>query len=409
MKVLIINTGWRLSSTGKIAYGFYKELKKRGHRSILLYREKVEENEDKDVIALDSHIEVELHRKINLITGYHSTFAPLAMKRFRKVYEEFQPDIVQLYNIHGYFLDIYKMFDYLADKKVPIVYSMLDEHPYLGYCCYAYGCEQFKTGCNECEQNIKRGYMGSAFFNRARETFLLKEKAYNKNNITFVGPKWVLERAEQSLLLKGKELYEVDEYVDTENIFIPREREGEDVRKSLGIFADEIMVLNVAPSGDARKGIGDFLNIAAKCTNKKIRFINVGYQGADNNLPSNFIGIGFVTDQKQLAKYYSAADALICTSYADTMPNVCLEALACGTPVYGYCVTGIPYVAEKPIGNFVEVGNIDEMLTHIMTIQRKSQEMIKRCREYAEKRYSLGTYMEKMIEIYKKKLQQREE
>lgn len=402
MKILMVNTGCKLSSTGKIAYGFYKELMARGHECVLLYSEKVGENKDGKVIPLDSHIEIELHRKINQITGYHSIFAPLAMRRFKRIYEEFQPDIVQLYNIHGYFLDIYRMFDYLATKKIPIVYSMLDEHPYLGYCCYSYNCEQFKTGCQNCEQNIRKGYLGSLFFNRARETFLLKEKAYEKNNIAFVGPKWVLERARQSLLLRNRELYEVDEYIDTKNTFVPRA--GENIREALDINTGEIMILNVAPSNDKRKGVDDFIEMARKCPDERYKFVNVGYQGKDENLPTNFIGIGFVTDQKQLAGYYSAADALVCTSYADTMPNVCLEALSCGTPVYGYDITGIPYVAEKPYGKFVKAGSIEEMLSCIMHVERKYKTMAEKCREYAKQRYSLEVYASKMLEIYNERL-----
>ena len=407
MKVLMINTGWKLSSTGKIAYGFYKELVSRGHECILLHREAVDEEDDKNVIALNKHIEVEIYRKINLVTGYHSTFAPLSMYRLRKIFEKFKPDIVQLYNIHGYFVDIYRMFDFFAKKQVPIVYSMLDEHPYLGYCCYAYDCEQFKAGCTNCNQRIKSGYMGSLFFNRARETFLLKEKAYKKNDIIFVGPRWVLERARESALLCRAHLEEVDEFIENEMTFIPRT--GEEIRKELSIGEDDIMILNVAPSNDPRKGVEDFIRMAEKCKNEKFKFVNVGYQDKNRNLPNNFIGVSFVAEQQLLAEYYSASDALVCTSYADTMPNVCLEALSCGTPVYGYEVTGVPYVAEEPEGTFVQTGNIDAMLEKILDVGRKDIKTQERCRKYAMERYSLNVYTEKMMKIYKNKLKERKD
>lgn len=402
MKVLLINTVWKRASTGKIAYAFYNELIKRGHECRFLYGRIDKTNTDENIIALDTKLETKLHRKINRVTGYHSTFAPNALKRLKKVVEEFQPDIVQLYNLHGDYLDIYGMFDYLSEKKIPIVYGMLDEHPYLGYCCYAYDCDQFKYGCQQCKRNYHSGYMWSLFFNRARETFLLKEKAYKKNNIVFTGPKWVLERARESALLKDAHLEEVDEFVENESIFVPRDGGG--IREHLLIKEDEIMILNVAPSSDLRKGVRDFIQMAEKCRDKRFKFVNVGYQGTSDKLPKNFIGIGFVSDQKQLAEYYSAADALVCTSYADTMPNVCLEALSCGTPVYGYEVTGIPYVAQQPCGNFVPVGDVDAMLKELSSIFRKDTQIQKQCRSYAEQRYSLRVYADKMIKIYEETL-----
>ncbi len=406
MKILIINVQWTGSSTGKIAYGFYKRLKEQGHEAILAYGMGEINKEDAHIIKISPRIEPMIHFRHNLITGYHGKFGPVAHYRLKKVIDNFKPDIVQLYNLHGYYMNIFRFMDYLAEKKIPTVYGMLDEYPYLGYCCYAYDCEKFKKECRDCEFSFQERYLKSLFFNRAEQTFRLKKNNYDRmEKLIFTGPEWVIKRARESSLLKDKELRIVDEYVDTEETFVIRDTKK--LRKELNISEDVVILLDVAPSADKRKGVEYFFELARRFQHKKEKyvFINVGYESNFDDAPSDFIGIAFVKDQKKLAEYYSLADLFICTSMADTMPNTCLDALSCGTPVCGFDITGIPYVAQEPLGKFVEPGNVDALEEVILAAGKKTEEMSIKCREYAKQRYSLDTYYEKQMNIYKELLE----
>jgi glycosyltransferase involved in cell wall biosynthesis len=304
-------------------------------------------------------------------------------------------------------MDIFSFMDYLAKKNIPTVYGMIDEYPYLGYCCYAYECEQFKTGCQNCRFPYNERYLKSYFFNRAAKTLKMKEKTYNRfKKIVFTGPEWVVQRAKESILLKNKDVRVVDEFVDTKETFVVRNTAN--LRKELNISDDKVVLVDVAPSQDERKGVKFFIELAGKFVdNHKYVFVNVGYQNNFENLPSNFIGIPFVKDQNMLAEYYSLADLFVCTSMADTMPNTCLDALACGTPVCGFEITGVPYVAQPPLGQFVKPCDVDAMAQIVSNTCKKDSAMVEACREYAVARYSLDTYYNKQILIYEELLKGR--
>jgi glycosyltransferase involved in cell wall biosynthesis len=57
--------------------------------------------------------------------------------------------------------------------------------------------------------------------------------------------------------------------------------------------------------------------------------------------------------QERLARVYSAADVLLLASSREGLPNVVLEALACGTPVVATAVWGTPEVVAPQAGRLV--------------------------------------------------------
>jgi glycosyltransferase involved in cell wall biosynthesis len=62
----------------------------------------------------------------------------------------------------------------------------------------------------------------------------------------------------------------------------------------------------------------------------------------------NYLG---VLQQPELAKVYAAADVFVFPSKTDTFGLVLLEAMACGTPVAAYPVTGpIDVLGDSPAG-----------------------------------------------------------
>lgn len=397
MKILLINTVNKTGSTGKITYSIHNFALENGYDSIICYGRGNDDNNDSRLIKISSNSEIYLHVLLTRIFGLQGSYSYFATRKLVRLIKKFKPDIVHLFNLHGYYVDEFNLLKYLKEKNIRTIYSMLDEYPYMGKCCYSFDCNKFETFCNECPQ-IK-SYPKSLFFDRSNKIFELKRECYNNfNNIIFTGPEWVVKRAKASTLLRNKNFSIIDEFTDTENMFYPRDTT--ELRKKLNISEDKKVMLNVARFSDSRKGGIHYLEIAKLLGNENIVFIHVGYDSDLKHLPSNFIPINYVANQDELAEYYSLADLFVCTSLADTMPNVCLEALSCGTPVCGFDIAGTPYVAPSEFGFFAKLKNINELTEFIKSAPSKTKIRSEACQQYARSRYSKEVICSKFLKLY---------
>ncbi len=396
MKVLIINTTGVEGSTGKISLGLANELIKDGHSVKILYGRGFSVDEKIECIKVASKAEVYLNVLSTRLLGMINSFAFFSTRKIVKIIDSYRPDVIQMFNLHGYYLNERKLFREISKRGIKIVYSMLDEYPYMGKCCYSNECTKFQNICSECPS--LREYPASLFFDKAKAVQEMKATAYEANAISFTGPKWVIERARLSSLLRDKNLYEIDEPIDTFGRFMPQNVEN--IFKKYNVPTEKLLVLNVAVFSNQRKGVKYFLEAARACKRGDLLFINVGYDGPKDDLPENFLPISYVSNQDELACFYSLADLYCCTSTADTMPNACLEALSCGTPICAFNISGIPYIADDTVMTLVEPKNSLCLLDVILKANKKTEEDIKKCREYALSRYSYKIFEEKLIEIY---------
>jgi len=346
--------------------------------------------------------------RLTQISEYWFVSTPFTVKKIEKYIKEYKPDVIQLIQPLIRFIDNEGLFRTIGKLNVPCVYTMIDENAYLGNCDNAYNCEQFKITCEGC--NGKNKAINSqvdkcwCWSKRGcRRVARNKRMGYEcVKKIAFVAPKWVVERAQSSSLLRNKKFYIVDEYVNNIDVYYPRKKEDITLYEKYGIDREKVIIINIAKYTNPRKGVKYFLDLAKRLeSNDKFQFVNVGYDGSIEKLPRNFVAVPFVSDQDKLAEFYSIADLAMITSFSDTMPNTSLEALSCGTPICGFNVTGIPYVAEKPLGVFVELGNVNELVLVVLATLKKTKAISNKCREYALLRYSPEVSVNKMLDIYR--------
>jgi glycosyltransferase involved in cell wall biosynthesis len=111
--------------------------------------------------------------------------------------------------------------------------------------------------------------------------------------------------------------------------------------------------------------------VAEKTENGRVNYLALGEDGPPEPLsPQVEIRfVPFVSDLNLIADYYRAADVYIHAARADTFPNAVLESLACGTPVIGSDVGGIPEeVNHEKSGLLVPVGDAAAMAAGIIRL-----------------------------------------
>lgn len=400
MKVAILTNWARTRSIGKIAWGLRDELVEQGYETKLFYGRKDElaENE-KDVIRFCTDREIYSNAALARIFGNEGFNAKASTKRLIEYLEDFNPDVFYIIILHGYYVNFPMLFDYLGKKKTKVIYLMLDEYAFLGKCPYSFECNQFKTECISC--NHLSDYPRSLLFDRANDIFKAKEIAYSKiKDLSFVGIQYTVDRAKQSALLKKHKLIVMDEAVDLRGTYYPRETSN--LRNKLGIPENNKVVVTVAPFSNPRKGTQYYLEAAKLLSERKdITFVHVGFDGDRKICPSNYIPISYVSNQDELAEYYSLADLFVCTSLAETIPASCLEALSCGSPILGFKISGMPTCADEKRGTFVEACNSKQLADVISEISKKSENDISMCREYAKSRFDAKEYRMKLVDLIK--------
>ena len=338
MRVLIINTVCGTGSTGKISQDQYWELRRQGYECKVAWgRKKVGNIPDSDTIQIGTMIDCWIHALSTRIFDNAGFCSTRATKKFIRTVEKYNPDVIYLHNLHGYYLNIQILFEYLKKCHKRIYWTLHDCWSFTGHCAYmTYAqCSKWKSGCNHCPQ--KRYYPTSYFFDRSKLNFCLKKKIFTDiPNLQLITPSnWLAGLVKQSYLHDYPIVVKRNN-IDR-NIFKPS---SSNIIEKYNISGFKI-ILCVANVWDVRKGFDDILRLSDIMQDCKI--VVIGLTKKQKKMierKNNVIGIQRTEDQKELAAWYTVATVFFNPTKEDNLPTVNLEAEACGTPVITYDVGG---------------------------------------------------------------------
>lgn len=399
-KLLQISIEVNANSVGKIAEQIGENAINSGWKSYITYARDHRPSKS-HVIKIGNNADLYWHGVMTRLFDRHCLHSTAATKKLVQNIEEINPDVIQLHHVHGYFLNMVVLFEYLKIAQKPVVWTFHDCWSFTGHCAYPNlaDCNKWMTECNHCPQ--KKEYPGSLWVDRSRKNWEEKKELFNSvENLTIVPVSdWMKELVERSFL-KNNHIQRIYNGIDL-NVFALQESKAS-VCQRYSIPERNKILLGAASTWDARKGLTDFLELSAKLP-ANISIVLVGLNDEQlKELPENVIGIKRTYNVQEMAELYAAADVFVNPTYADTFPTTNLEALACGTPVVTYKTGGSPEAVDEETGIVVEQGDNVGLEAAILTIIDTWDlvAVAEKCRKRAENLYDKKKNFAEYIRLY---------
>lgn len=355
MKIVQINT-FPYKATGHIMMDIHEILTEQGYDSYVCWGRGRQANNDHEIVIADN-IGVKFHGIYTRLLDKTGFASRRATKKLLRRLDEIKPDIIHLHNIHGYYLNIELLFNYIREHDINVVWTLHDCWSMTGHCAWfdMCGCEKWKTGCFNCEQ--LGTYPASKGFDNSKWNWNKKKALFTGLNLTIVTPSQWLRDIVMKSYLKDYRCEVINNGIDLNIFKLAENSEIKKVQKKYDLD-DRKIVLGVASEWTPRKGLLDFIKLSEMM--QDIQFVVVGLTERQiKEMPQNIKGIKRTENQRELVALYAIADVFFNPTYEDNFPTTNLEALACGTPVITYDTGGSPEeIRNIEKNNGVIVGEI---------------------------------------------------
>lgn len=232
-----------------------------------------------------------------------------------------EADIINLHWMGG-LLDYPSFF---KDCQKPMVWTLHDMNPFQGLFHYK----------NDELQNAKIIGDFDGKMKKIKGAAILQIK----KGVIVTPSKWLLEEATKS----GVFSHFIKECIPNSialDIFKPQDKNV--LRKEYSINNDDFVILFVADNvKNDRKGFDLLIEALSYLETMSITVMAIGKGKIPEVSHLKIIHLGEINSVGEMAKYHALADAFVLPSREDNLPNVMLEAFACGTPIIGFPIGGI--------------------------------------------------------------------
>ncbi|WP_205600350.1 glycosyltransferase [Sphingobacterium luzhongxinii] len=400
IKILQISSEVNSGSVGRVAEQIGEAVIEEGWDSHIAYaRDKLPSKSN--VIKIGSTFDLLVHGLYTRLTDRHGFASRKATKKLISKIKEIKPDLIQLQHMHGYFINIELLFNFLASANIPVVWTFHDCWSFTGHCAHYefVNCQKWQDHCEHCPQIDE---YPKSFVDNSYDNFERKKRLFNAlPNLTIVPVSYWLGHETEKSFLNQNSIEVIQNGIDLDNFQIYDDKQ---LREKYQL-QDKVVLLGVANPWNDRKGLNYFIELN-KIISADYQIVLVGL--SDNqikDLPSNIIGINRTSDVKELAEFYSMSNVFVNPTLEDTFPTTNLEALACGTPVVTFRSGGSPESLTEETGRVVEKEDVEGLLQAIQELTEKPSSFYKeKCREKAVNFYNKKENFKKYIELYKKLL-----
>ena len=134
MKVVQINAVYEYSSTGRITMELDLALKKEGWGSYVFCTNK--DDPKKGIYCMGTPFSRKAHGFLSRLTGLQGYYSRSATGKMLRQLDKIKPDVVHLGNLHGNYIHVNMLLDYLEKNQIPTVVTLHDCWLFTGHCCH---------------------------------------------------------------------------------------------------------------------------------------------------------------------------------------------------------------------------------------------------------------------------------
>lgn len=410
MKVLMLNCSDILGGASRSAYRLHLGLKEIGCDSRMLVQSKA--GDDSAIQGPEGPLAQGLNRLRSHVDALPlhfyrqregSVFSPswVSGNIWGKI-NNYNPDLLHLHWICSGFLSIAS----LGKFRQPLVWTLHDCWAFTGGCHFPMGCRRYQEVCGACPQ------LGSSTErDLSRWVWNRKARHWQSLNLTIVTPsRWLAQCARESSLFRGMPIEVIPYGLDLKR-YRPLGRHL--AREIWGLPQEKKLILcgGLGITRDRRKG-GGHLQAA-------LRLLAAGGWGEgavllifgaseppvplDMGLQTEHLGS--LQDDISLALLYSAADVFVAPSIQDNLPNVVLEALACGTPAVAFNIGGMPDLIDHMQTGYL-ARPFDDLdlargIAWVLSDEKRLLAMSAAARDGVERRFDHTNIAHRYVALYK--------
>lgn len=391
MKVLLINQFCGHGSTGRICTDIYDLLVSQGHECCIAYG-RYDAPKDYHTYKIGGTSNVLEHVFETRFLDNHGFSSRKATKKFIQFIEDYNPDVIHIHNLHGYYVNIEILLGYLRDNNKKIIWTFHDCWNFSPRTAYIDYDDEGKLPQKQTRAESRGQY--PEVFIPIRDNYKRKEKSfYGFQNLQIVTPSDWLSDMVRSSFLSSYSTKTIYNGIDLEQ-FCPASIVDVNKVKEKYRLKNKKIILGVASAWDWRKGLVYMNEISKNLDMNEYQVVVIGELKKGNIISKNILHINRTSSIHELKVWYSLASWFINPTLFDTFPTTNLESLACGTPVITFETGGSPESLNDNVGIVLKEKTSNKILELIKSdIDFSSEACVTRSKDF-EKVNQFSKYLE---------------
>ena len=362
MRIALINDFADHGGAAIAANNLRSGLTRIGHATarVSWYAPHTSSSPDSNSISLESPALHRIPRGVRALSArLHHPFELWAWQKLTRTLKRLRPDIISLHNCSAgpWSWNLPTRLQAIA----PVVWTLHDAWSFTGRCYYFRDCRRFQSQCDQhCPTLGEFPRLAPGDVRRAHTS--KRRNLEPSASLIAVSPsQWLRDVA----ISGGWDPTRIRNIPNSVAI-PPRESLDRRAARSTWKLVPEAKVISVmaADLSNRDKG-GDILPdvLCQLAARPDFTVIVAGHR--DENLPrsDNMIHVGYLRQQTDIHRFFSAANVNLHLASQDNFPNTILEAAACGTPTIGFKTTGVSeMLAAIPASIGVPFGDVASMV-----------------------------------------------